>query len=257
VTTVNADGSGPEIGQTGARFGGASRRKVRKRAARATDQDDPAAAATEVFPAVVPVVLPGVATPQPPIASSDVSAADEKGAEEVPDSPAVGSTGARFGGGERHRHSHSIGQMDQPTVPRTDDPIESAPPIRPVPPPSGFDHLEELSLDPSSSSFVRPYVFTRGRTRSQFDLSIEALVTAVPGVPVDHLGGEHQAIVDLCRQAYSVAEIAALLGVPLGVARVLVGDLAAAGAVALHRTADAGGPDLALMERVLAGLRRL
>lgn len=54
-----------------------------------------------------------------------------------------------------------------------------------------------------------------------------------------------------------MAEIAALRGVPLGVARVLLGDLAALGAVVVHRTVDAGGPDLALMERVLSGLRRL
>ncbi len=46
---------------------------------------------------------------------------------------------------------------------------------------------------------------------------------------------------------------------PLGVARVVLGDLAAAGSVAVHRTvgsADAAS-DVALMQRVLAGLHRL
>jgi hypothetical protein len=107
------------------------------------------------------------------------------------------------------------------------------------------------------SSIVRPYVFTRGRTRPQFELSVEALVSAVPSPHARRLGGEHDAVLDLCREPRSVAEVAALLAVPLGVARVLVGDLAAEGVVAVHRTADAGGPDLALMERVLSGLRRL
>jgi Protein of unknown function (DUF742) len=41
------------------------------------------------------------------------------------------------------------------------------------------------------------------------------------------------------------------------VAKVLLGDLAVGGAIAVHRTSGAGGPDLALMERVLGGLRRL
>jgi uncharacterized membrane protein len=54
-----------------------------------------------------------------------------------------------------------------------------------------------------------------------------------------------------------VAELAAHVGVPLGVARVLVGDLASAGAVAVHSGPGASGPDLALMERVLSGLRKL
>jgi hypothetical protein len=57
-----------------------------------------------------------------------------------------------------------------------------------------------------------------------------------------------------------VAEVAALLAIPLGVARVLLGDMAGLGLVIVHQTASStgkGGPDLALMERVLSGLRRL
>ncbi|MGH3900811.1 MAG: DUF742 domain-containing protein [Pseudonocardiaceae bacterium] len=46
---------------------------------------------------------------------------------------------------------------------------------------------------------------------------------------------------------------------PLGVARVLLGDLAATGSVAIHRTVGAAdaAPDVALMQRVLNGLQRL
>lgn len=70
---------------------------------------------------------------------------------------------------------------------------------------------------------------------------------------------EHRAVAELCRQPRSVAEVAALLPVPLGVARVLLGDMAGLGLVVVHKTtgADGGAPDLALMERVLSGLRRL
>jgi hypothetical protein len=69
---------------------------------------------------------------------------------------------------------------------------------------------------------------------------------------------EYQAINTLCRQVRSVAEISALLRVPLGVARVLISDMAAEGLVQLHQPQlDAGKPDLNLLERVLSGLRRL
>jgi len=67
-------------------------------------------------------------------------------------------------------------------------------------------------------------------------------------------------IVDMCARPRSVAEVAALLSVPLGVARVLLGDLATAGAVVVHPTAGSsedGATDLDFMRRVLVGLRRL
>ena len=70
---------------------------------------------------------------------------------------------------------------------------------------------------------------------------------------------EHRAVAELCEQTRSVAEVAALLSVPLGVARVLLGDMAGLGVVTVHQNASSAGntPDLALMERVLSGLRRL
>jgi hypothetical protein len=121
-----------------------------------------------------------------------------------------------------------------------------------VPPPP--DAPEPVA---GGAAFVRPYVFTRGRTRSSLELSIETLVSAVPQSAPAGLTGEHQVVLDLCREPRSVAELAARAGVPLGVARVLVGDLAAAAAVSVHRSAGEAGPDLALMRRVLSGLRKL
>jgi hypothetical protein len=62
------------------------------------------------------------------------------------------------------------------------------------------------------------------------------------------------------RQDQQVAEVAALLSIPLGVARVVVGDMVVLNLVTVHQTASSAGgntPDLALMERVLSGLRRL
>lgn len=106
---------------------------------------------------------------------------------------------------------------------------------------------------------VRPYSWTRGRTSSQVDLEVETLVSAT-GRPLDPaVSPEHRTILGLCVTPHSVAELAALLSMPLGVARVLLGDLAAAGSVAIHRTVGSAdtAPDVALMQRVLAGLERL
>lgn len=116
--------------------------------------------------------------------------------------------------------------------------------------------------DADAVPLVRPYSRTGGRTRSTLDLAIEALVSTsdLGRARNNQLDGTHQPIAELCAQSRSVAEVAALLRIPLGVARVLLGDMAGLGLVIVHRTADAdapGGVPISLMERVLAGLHRL
>ncbi|MDP9846069.1 hypothetical protein J2853_005280 [Streptosporangium lutulentum] len=69
---------------------------------------------------------------------------------------------------------------------------------------------------------------------------------------------EQDAIIRLCRSFRSVAEISALLRIPLGVARVLVADMVDEGLVRIHQPRlEQGQPDLNMLERVLSGLRRL
>ncbi|WP_133915809.1 DUF742 domain-containing protein [Streptomyces sp. NBC_00582] len=139
---------------------------------------------------------------------------------------------------------------DQPSAPR----IQPVQPQRraPEPAPAGA----------SNNPLVRPYAMTGGRTRPRYQLAIEALVhtTAQPHQMQGQLP-EHQRICNLCREIKSVAEISALLTIPLGVARILVADLAEAGLVAIHQPGgdeNAGGqPDVTLLERVLSGLRKL
>ncbi|WP_406863342.1 DUF742 domain-containing protein [Streptomyces sp. HUAS MG47] len=114
----------------------------------------------------------------------------------------------------------------------------------------------------SNNPLVRPYAMTGGRTRPRYQLAIEALVstTADPSRLQGQLP-EHQRICRLCFEIKSVAEISALLSIPLGVARILVADLAEAGLVAIHQPggdeAAGGQPDVTLLERVLSGLRKL
>ena len=108
---------------------------------------------------------------------------------------------------------------------------------------------------------VPVYAVTGGRTRAAGqDLPLEAVVTAT-GLSLASGGAlqmESRAIVEMCARPKSLAEIGAALRVPVGVARVLVGDLANGGYLEVHlpRTADGdGGPGHAILGRLLDGLR--
>jgi hypothetical protein len=105
---------------------------------------------------------------------------------------------------------------------------------------------------------VRAYVWTGGRTRSRHHFEVETLVSAA--VPSSGAVAQpHRTVLELCREPRSVAEVAALLAMPLGVAMVLLGDMTDHGLVVVHEaaTGDGGAPSPTLMERVLTGLRRL
>jgi hypothetical protein len=111
-----------------------------------------------------------------------------------------------------------------------------------------------------STRLVRPYTVTGGRTQPRYQLAIEALVTATVLEPRDLsvLAPECQAILQFCRDWRSVAEVSAVLRLPLGVARILIADMSADGLVRIHQRDDAEGrPDLHLLERVLSGLRKI
>ncbi|MGW6140834.1 DUF742 domain-containing protein [Streptomyces sp. NBC_01474] len=147
-----------------------------------------------------------------------------------------------------------------PPQPRQPGPYDqpSAPRIQPVQP----QRRPDTPAPAANNPLVRPYAMTGGRTRPRYQLAIEALVhtTAQPHQLQGQLP-EHQRICTLCREIKSVAEVSALLSIPLGVARILVADLAEAGLVAIHQPGgeeNAGGqPDVTLLERVLSGLRKL
>ncbi|MFE7972289.1 DUF742 domain-containing protein [Streptomyces shenzhenensis] len=130
---------------------------------------------------------------------------------------------------------------------------------------------------------VRPYSLTGGRTRFGHVLLVETFVASTEALEspqerkeltggtshvLSYGGGnlstrvmpEMRAIVELCRRMRTVAEIAALLQMPLGVVRVLLSDLADQGKIRVYGTGTdhgVGRPDRALLERVLSGLRRL
>ena len=108
---------------------------------------------------------------------------------------------------------------------------------------------------------VRPYVLTGGRTKSEVGLALETTLetteqgrNARRGMTLEPL-----MIVDACHDPVPLVELAARLGLPLQVLRVLVGDLVTEGLVEAHAAPRASSerPDLALLERVLDGLQNL
>ncbi|MCJ0907532.1 DUF742 domain-containing protein, partial [Rhodococcus sp. ARC_M6] len=96
-------------------------------------------------------------------------------------------------------------------------------------------HPEHTDPEPS---LVRSYALTEGRTKPSIDLPLEAIVATVEDAITKRLAPEdiRASIVSLCERRISIAEIAAHLAVPIGVARVLVADLVVAGALEVQAT---------------------
>ena len=121
------------------------------------------------------------------------------------------------------------------------------------------DHTEPLDDAPA---LIRPYALVGGRTHAggAGPIPVESVVVTELDGDDGTLVLERAAIVRLCEQPQSVAEVAVALQVPVGVARVLVADLEAEGFVRVDLppgSLRAGGPDRSLLERVLAGLEAL
>lgn len=115
-------------------------------------------------------------------------------------------------------------------------------------------------LDEDAGPVVRPYTMTGGRvepTTGRFDL----VAFVVAGPPTDDGPApqpEHRAILARAQQPISVADLAADLNLPLGVVRVLLGDLLAAGRISMYDPPSARQfPDDDILKAVVNGLRAL
>jgi hypothetical protein len=106
---------------------------------------------------------------------------------------------------------------------------------------------------------------TRGRTTSAAQHRLDVIAVVVTETQADDpegdhtLSPEHVDIVDLCREApQSVAELSAELDLPIGVVRVLIGDLVDAEFVHVNRPVPpAELPDESILRDVINGLRAL
>ncbi|GAA3829899.1 hypothetical protein GCM10022380_55650 [Amycolatopsis tucumanensis] len=128
---------------------------------------------------------------------------------------------------------------------------------------AGVPPAQTRGSEPSvrTRMMMRPYARTGGRTRPDYELALEALVSTTERgrVPQAVTGVQHRRICALCSEARSIAEIAAYLDLPLNVVKVLVSDLDAAGMVLIHQSGLSFGDRSSreFMDRVLQGLRRL
>ncbi len=104
---------------------------------------------------------------------------------------------------------------------------------------------------------IPPYLLTGGRVRPADDsLELEAQVMATDAGRdgLAALSFEPHDIVELCERPYAVVEVAARLGLHLGVARVLVGDLVHTGHLGVYRPDRAVHRRADIIERVIRGL---
>jgi hypothetical protein len=147
------------------------------------------------------------------------------------------------------------------------------------PPPGGADPQRPSGIRPylgqppprplaeperDEAGALRPFVLTSGRVQgADPDIGLETQVTTRPSgppwpaVPLAGLAPELRAIVALCAAPMSVAEISARLRLHLGVTRILVGDLRAAGHLDVHTldATDTNSPETIM--RVIRGLRAI
>ncbi|GAB2581813.1 hypothetical protein Aab01nite_58990 [Paractinoplanes abujensis] len=151
------------------------------------------------------------------------------------------------------------------TYPDSDDPAHPArPSVRPFlqsgPLSAGGYRPATRDAEPPAveqTSGLRPFVITSGRTDgADPDIGMETQVTVNPAAGPVRLSPEMRAIVGLCGEPVSVAEISARLRLHLGVTRILVGDLRAAGQLDVH-VLDNETPDPETIMRVIRGLRAI
>ena len=104
---------------------------------------------------------------------------------------------------------------------------------------------------------IRSYTITAGRTASNVDLAMEATLRLQAGAEAPVLSPSAAQVLEVCDRR-SVAEVSALTKMPIGVTRVLLGDLIEQGLIRIQATiTDKTSTDerLELIERTLRGLR--
>jgi len=103
----------------------------------------------------------------------------------------------------------------------------------------------ERWLDAAAGPIVRPYAVTRGRTRAAGEpLDIVAILVATgrPSAEPGRLSRHQRRLLALCRRPHALADLASDLNLPLGVIRVLAGDLIESGLVDVQRWSTPASP---------------
>ena len=110
-----------------------------------------------------------------------------------------------------------------------------------------------------SARVVRPYTLTGGRTAPKVELPVEATLRRESNGSEEPTDANLLSILEVCDKR-SVAEVSAHVHMPIGVVRVLLGDLIVQGHVRVQATLTADSSQderRELIERTLRGLRTL
>ena len=109
----------------------------------------------------------------------------------------------------------------------------------------------------AAARFVRPYTITAGRTERRSTCRWRPPCVACRQETTPTLSPAARQVLDAC-DTRSVAEVSALVSMPIGVVRVLLSDLVEQGLVQVQATiTDSSSKDerIELIERTLRGLR--
>ena len=113
----------------------------------------------------------------------------------------------------------------------------------------------------TAGRLVRPFALTGGRTRpSRADFTLITTVTAVDPPPTwaTRPQPEHQRILRRCVEPVAVAELAALLDLPVSVIVIMLCDLLEAGRITARPPHPVTrNPDLDLLQKVRDGVGRV
>lgn len=117
-------------------------------------------------------------------------------------------------------------------------------------------------LDRDAGPVVRPYAMTRGRTGPAAGTSLGMIdvVVAVAGVQPPagvRMSPEHRQILALCWEPVTVVDLASDIDLPVGVVRVLLGDLSQHGMIRILATPRGPVTNERLLRDVLDGLHAL
>jgi hypothetical protein len=112
--------------------------------------------------------------------------------------------------------------------------------------------------DDANAASVRAYAITGGRARSTVPLEFETMLQTRGASRAGALTFERAAIVQLCSaEPQSVAELSARLRLPIGVVRVVAGDLVAEGVLQAYLPVAGVADDIDLIARLIEGVRAL
>jgi len=120
------------------------------------------------------------------------------------------------------------------------------------------EHDKASWLDEEAGRLVRPYAVSNGRTAPTHELDLLSLVMATGKSATAQLDREHAQALSLCQVSTPVAEVAARLGLPLMITKVLLSDLIDSGAVTARPPGPGAEPENRdLLKVMLNGLRKL